>query len=152
MYQSHCDLFKSPALTWYNNNHSNFKNWSDVISKLKEDFLSYFYEDVLEKEISARTQGFFRVYPYKDLKYFLNYLRCIDTWKNRVWSEPYRPSQSLRNGLLVPDLSCPVSNNAFYTSYNRNYNSGHVSSSNFKQISGNYYNSYRRNTSNDDNS
>lgn len=51
------DLFKGPAWTWFLNNRHRVKNWDELVDKLKTDFLPYFYQEDLEREISTRTQG-----------------------------------------------------------------------------------------------
>lgn len=57
LFHSACDLFKGPAWTWFVNNRSRVNSWDDLVIKLKEDFLPYFYDDDLEREINSRTQG-----------------------------------------------------------------------------------------------
>lgn len=57
LFRSACDIFKGPAWTWFSTNRHNFKNWDDVVVKLKSDFLPYFYEQDLLREISNRTMG-----------------------------------------------------------------------------------------------
>lgn len=57
LFNSACDLFKGPAWTWFINNRNRVHNWDELVIKLKEDFLPYFYNDDLEREINSRTQG-----------------------------------------------------------------------------------------------
>lgn len=57
LFNSACDLFKGPAWTWFLNCKSRVNNWDELVVKLKEDFLPYFYDDDLEREINSRTQG-----------------------------------------------------------------------------------------------
>lgn len=51
------DLFKAKAWTWFTVNKDKFQTWDDLVSKLKQDFLPYNYEEDLLDEINRRTQG-----------------------------------------------------------------------------------------------
>lgn len=57
LFHSAGDLFKGPAWTWYLNNRARVDNWHELVEKLRADFLPYFYDDDLEREIQSRTQG-----------------------------------------------------------------------------------------------
>lgn len=52
-----CEFFRGSAFTWFLNNRSKFSTWSDIVAKLKADFLPYSYETDLELEILNRTMG-----------------------------------------------------------------------------------------------
>lgn len=51
------DLFKSQAWIWFNTNRSKLHSWEELITKLKDDFLPYHYDDDRLEEINHRTQG-----------------------------------------------------------------------------------------------
>lgn len=56
IFSSAADLFKDKAFTWYFNNKNKFNSWTDLVSKLKSDFLPYNYQEDLLEEIKARKQ------------------------------------------------------------------------------------------------
>lgn len=57
LFLSACDLFTGPSWIWFTNNRNKVANWDELVAKLKQDFLPYYYEDELLQEINNRTQG-----------------------------------------------------------------------------------------------
>lgn len=57
LFSSAADLFTDQAFYWYLNNRSQFQNWSELVSKLKSDFLPYNYQEDLLDEIKNRKQN-----------------------------------------------------------------------------------------------
>lgn len=57
LFTSACDLFQGPAWTWFINVKNKVETWDDLVKKLREDFLPYYYEDDLWSEINNRTQS-----------------------------------------------------------------------------------------------
>lgn len=57
LFHSACDLFKGSAWTWFLSNKHRVNSWDELVQKLKQDFLPYFYDEDLEREINSRTQG-----------------------------------------------------------------------------------------------
>lgn len=57
LFTSAYDLFKGSALTWYHSIKFSLNSWDDLVQRLKKDFLPYFYDDDLQREIDSRTQG-----------------------------------------------------------------------------------------------
>lgn len=57
LFRSAVDLFEDKALIWYRANRQSFRDWEDLVTKLKQAFLSPDFDDKLFEEIRKRTQG-----------------------------------------------------------------------------------------------
>lgn len=56
LFDSACDLFKGVAWTWFLNIRAKVNSWDGLVTKLREDFLPYYYDEDLLREINSRTQ------------------------------------------------------------------------------------------------
>ncbi|XP_050498857.1 uncharacterized protein LOC114338718 [Diabrotica virgifera virgifera] len=67
LFAASAELFTGPAFTWFMNNRGNLSCWSDLVRKLKSDFLPYSYQDDLLDEIKNRKQK-----PGESVTMFIN--------------------------------------------------------------------------------
>ncbi|XP_050501535.1 uncharacterized protein LOC126881346 [Diabrotica virgifera virgifera] len=67
LFAASAELFTGTAFTWFMNNRGNFSCWSDLIKKLKSDFLPYSFQDDLLDQIKNHKQK-----PGESVTMFIN--------------------------------------------------------------------------------
>ncbi|XP_072396613.1 uncharacterized protein [Diabrotica undecimpunctata] len=67
LFAASAELFTDSAFTWFMNNRGRLSCWSDLVQKLKSDFLPYSFQDDLLDEIKSRKQK-----PGESVTMFIN--------------------------------------------------------------------------------
>lgn len=95
LFLSACDIFRGPAWTWFSTNRDNFRDWDEVVIKLKSDFLPYFYEQDLLVEIQNRTMA-----NNERVILYISAMECLFRKLSVIPDEKARVDQIRRN--LLP--------------------------------------------------